>query len=99
MIAWLLALTLSSSGQAGSTLSGRVVDADSGAPVPRMVVKLHAATGGAPAETLTDTDGRYTFPNVKPGKYAIEVTHDEHRATYLRQWMGSDAPAATTLPA
>ena len=88
----LLALTLDLSSQSGSLLSGRVVNPE-GAPVPRMVVRLHAAGSATSVEALTDAEGRYTFRNVAPGRYAVEASHDEHRATYLRQWFGHDEPA------
>jgi hypothetical protein len=59
-----------------------------------MVVRLHASAGGTPPETLTDAEGRYVFKDVLPGKYAVEVANDEHRSTYLRQWLGHEGPAA-----
>ncbi|MFT3692045.1 MAG: carboxypeptidase regulatory-like domain-containing protein [Kofleriaceae bacterium] len=58
---------------AESTLSGTVVDAMSGAPVPGIVVYANGAgVGPASVEsTTTDEQGHYTVTRLLPGRYAV----------------------------
>jgi hypothetical protein len=78
---------------AASTISGRVSEAGSGRPLPRMLVTLVAADGTALAETLTDDEGRYRFTGVAGGRYAVSAGPGEHRSDHLRQWFGEKGPA------
>jgi hypothetical protein len=78
---------------AASTISGRVTEAGSGRPLPRILVTLVAAAGNDVAETLTDDDGRYRFMGVGAGRYAVSAGPGEHRADHLRQWFGEKGPA------
>ena len=76
-----------------ATISGRVTEAASGRPVPRMVVAAMAAGSRKAGEALTDADGRYEITGLAAGSYAVGVAHDEHRSTYLPQWFG-ETPAS-----
>jgi protocatechuate 3,4-dioxygenase beta subunit len=83
-----------------ASISGRVIDKASGQPLPRMAVALVPPDRAKAVETLTDNEGRYQFVDLAPGKYAVGADNDDHHATYLRQWFGSDEPASIfTLPA
>ena len=53
----------------GSTVSGEVVDAATGRPVPGAVVQLDVAT-----RALADSAGRFTLRRVAPGAYDAVVT-------------------------
>lgn len=78
---------------APSTISGRVSEAGSGRPLPRILVTLAGADGSELAETLTDDDGRYRFTGVGAGRYAVSAGPGEHRSDHLRQWFGEKGPA------
>ncbi|HMH26121.1 MAG TPA: carboxypeptidase-like regulatory domain-containing protein, partial [Gemmatimonadaceae bacterium] len=55
--------------QDGGTISGRVVDATTTAPVPSAQIQIvGTARGGVTAE-----DGRFRIPNVRPGTYQVRV--------------------------
>lgn len=59
--------------QAGS-ISGRITNADTGAPIPGARVDLTGPpTGGVITGTLADAQGRYRITNVAPGTYSIAV--------------------------
>jgi hypothetical protein len=78
---------------AASTISGRVTEAGSGRPLPRILVTLVGADGSELAETLTDDDGRYRFTGVSTGRYAVSAGPGEHRSDHLRQWFGEKGSA------
>ncbi len=59
-----------------ATLSGRVIDEGTGAPISSARVILFAQTPNAPTrpiQAVTDQDGRYTFEGVAPGQYRVDV--------------------------
>ena len=64
---------------ASTSVSGRVVDAESLAPIAgaRVVLALEqaafppAATSGD--EAVTDKEGRFVFPNAEPGRYRLDA--------------------------
>ena len=78
---------------APSAISGRVSEAGSGRPLPRILVTLVAADESEVAQTLTDDDGRYRFTGVGAGRYAVSAGPGEHRSDHLRQWFGEKGPA------
>ena len=82
-----------SAAPAAATISGRVTEAGSGRPLPRILVTLVGADGNELAETLTDDDGRYRFTGVGAGRYAVSAGPGEHRSDHLRQWFGEKGPA------
>jgi Carboxypeptidase regulatory-like domain len=67
-------------------VGGRVVAADSGAPLPDVrvtLVRFGAGRGprppalppGPPPQDITDQDGRFVFEGVAPGTYLFDVVH------------------------
>lgn len=75
-----LLLTLSSAtGQ--NTITGRVIDADSGEPVAEVSVRLAVAESDGPAQvrgeasTITDGTGLFYFVNVPRGAYTLAIEH------------------------
>ena len=72
VMAILLVAQVSANPVPGSTgkIAGRIVDADSGAPVPGAVVRIEETLHGDAA----DSDGHYAIINVKPGSYVITAS-------------------------
>jgi protocatechuate 3,4-dioxygenase beta subunit len=56
----------------GLSVSGRVVDA-AGEPVARVDVGLRHEESGAPAECVTDDDGRFTATGLVRGAYRVRM--------------------------
>ena len=54
-------------------IRGRVVAADTGAPLRRAQVRLSAAELRVNRSATTDADGRYEFPNLPAGRYSLSV--------------------------
>jgi carboxypeptidase family protein len=55
-----------------ATLTGRVTD-PSGSPVPGITVQVRNAETNEIANSLTDTQGGYTVPLLRPGVYSVSV--------------------------
>src|SRR5689334_17606981 len=51
-------------------VSGEVSD-ESGALVPNATVSITSSEREANAKVVTDSDGRYSFPNLVPGSYDL----------------------------
>src|SRR5580765_6958032 len=64
---WALLLSSSTFGQSAQ-LSGRVLD-PSGTIVPNASVELRNRDTGVRRQTLTNQEGFYSFPSLKPGTY------------------------------
>ncbi len=61
--------------QTSGTISGHVVDS-TGAVIPDATVTLTNAGTGASRSTVTTGAGNYTFPDVPPANYKVQVTHE-----------------------
>jgi len=74
-----------------AAISGRITDKDTNRPIPRALVSLQA--NGAPdaRQTITDADGRYAFPDLAPGDYALWAGPGELVATWLSHAYGDGA--------
>lgn len=74
LLGWTLAFSASAdsraSGQATEVL-GQLVDSTTSAPIVEAVVVLD----GTSHSTLTDSRGRFILRNVRPGRYALRVSH------------------------
>jgi len=53
---------------------GRVVDANSNAPIPSVIVTLAGAPLGSSIRVLTDSQGRFLFRNVPRGSFTLRAT-------------------------
>jgi hypothetical protein len=56
-----------------ASISGQVTD-ESGAVVPNAAVSVTAADRNATLKVNSDSDGRYSFPNLPPGSYELSAT-------------------------
>ena len=69
-------------------IRGRVVAADTGAPLRRAQVRANAASIRTSRLTTTDADGRYEFRDLPAGRYTINVT----KAGYVGLEFGQRRP-------
>ncbi len=76
------------------TISGRITDAATGAPLASIMVHLELGTGSFVRDVMTDTDGRYAFLPLKHTTYKLRV--DDPKAA-LRWYGGFDS--RTSSPA
>ena len=73
VIAWMLAGSLAYGQSLFATLTGVVSD-PSGAVVPNATVKLRNEQSGSLRDTVTNTDGYYTFASVSVGDFTYELS-------------------------
>src|SRR3989442_15815706 len=57
-----------------STLRGRIVAADGGQPMRRVIVRVTAPELRGARTVLTDVDGRYEFRELPAGRYSISAS-------------------------
>lgn len=69
-------------------IGGRVIDAETGAPLRRAYVNLN---GSVRRTTYTDFEGRYQFANLPTGSYNVHVNPGPHRAGYQAVIYGSES--------
>ena len=69
-------------------IRGRVVAADTGAPLRRAQVRLSAAELRVNRAATTDADGRYEFPELPAGRYNLTVS----RSGYVSLSFGQQRP-------
>src|SRR5256885_11705624 len=70
---WAACLAPSLFGQALTSLSGTVTD-PSGAVIGGAAVRLTNVLTGAQRQDTSDSAGRYSFPQVQPGKYKVTAS-------------------------
>jgi Carboxypeptidase regulatory-like domain len=77
-----------------ASIRGRITDKVSGEPIARAVVSASPADGRSRATaTLTDADGRYSFPTLVPGRYFIRAEPPLFGARYVgAAYMGTTSP-------
>ena len=80
--------------EASGTILGQV-RLDSGLAAPAgIVIRLESRESGIPAETASDTSGRFQFSALAPGEYVVTVNSREYQTT--SQTVG--VPSATSVP-
>ena len=67
----------------GATISGRVIDAATGLPIPDIGISAASVDREFNSYTRTSADGRYTLRGMAPGAYRIEARGDEQG--YIRE--------------
>ena len=71
----------------GATISGAVVDAETGLPIANVEIEAQSVADGEPnSHASTDADGRYTLRGVAPGSFRIETR--TNRENYIREFYG-----------
>ncbi len=76
-------------------IEGRVVNALTGEPIPRVSLTLAGAGQGASSKAArSDTDGRFVMENIQPGSYRLTG----ERVGFLRQGYGSRTPGGSAAP-
>ena len=88
------------SGAVGA-IRGRITERDTGVPLPRFRVsvslELLQSEGTRAIETvLTDADGSYYFPAIRPGRYLITARPPEYVSTHLPQIYGEGSSMGAT---
>lgn len=87
---------------ATASISGRVVDAESGRPVADALIRTAAPFGNVAqrVEAITDLDGRYELTGLAPGEYVIVALPHQNRAVHGSAGFGmAEATAATVTNA
>jgi len=56
-----------------NAITGHLIDATSGKPVPKAKVRLRTSAGSLLATALTDQNGMYLFKDLTPDLYAVEA--------------------------
>ena len=64
--------TIFAQGETTSAISGLVAD-ETGSGIPNATVTLTSEENGQMRNLKTDDAGRFAFPQLKPGTYAVEV--------------------------
>ena len=73
---------------------GRIVAGDTGLPLRRARVMLHALGGGEPRVTLSDADGAFAFDALPAGRYQLHGS----KARYVDGTLGARRPGAAGRP-
>ena len=97
-ILWLLCLLLPISVQAQSTnasVNGTVLD-PSGAVVPGAELALTSVATGVVSRTVSDQEGRYSFPNLQSGTYELKALAQGFQE-YVRKGLAVALNAAVRL--
>lgn len=92
------------------TITGRVIDAATGDPLPLAGVFLEVlAEGALSAEgsdtdplrplrsVLTDSAGSYRFTNLRPGRYHVQVQHPGYRSAQVSVDLAGEGRATLTM--
>ena len=79
------------------TVGGRVVNAKK-QPVPDIHVTLQAAEGGLLQTTSTNQDGKFWFPSLPEGQYAVRASDREHVSEWRQDvWVAPGKETDVTL--
>ena len=77
-----------------ASISGRVLAADTGAPIRRAIVRLAASGAGEARSMMTDGDGKYEFADLSPGTYMLVA----QKSGFLTMQLGARQPDDTGKP-
>jgi len=71
-VLWLLPAVVLAQGETTSAIVGRVTDTTD-APIPGAVITISNRENGLARQATTDEQGRFNFPQLKPGTYCVKV--------------------------
>lgn len=80
--------------QTTPSLTGRVVNSETGAPVARAALTLRGGSDLKPITAVSDAEGKFSFPAAPPGRYELVAT----KPPYLLSVYGQTKPGAPGLP-
>lgn len=81
-----------------SVIAGRVVDAQTEAPISAAIVSVsRVGVGARPVQLEADERGMFRFIDLPPGNYRIVVSAPEHRPTHLSKVWNVDPQLSNTL--
>lgn len=86
-----------------SGIGGRIVDARTGEPLRRVVVRVQAVDGPFSDVVMTGVDGRYEVRELPPGRYSLTAQRREYVPTqhgqtrFRQQGRPIELPAGTML--
>src|SRR6476469_9033356 len=89
----ILATSLFSLGQSGTTGISGIVSDSAGAAVPGATITLVDPATGFSRATTTNSDGKYNFPGLQPATYRLEVT-----AANFKKLVNSNVKALVDTP-
>src|SRR5947207_126799 len=72
-MAWILSSAIALAQFESATLTGVVTDA-AGAAIPAVAVKVLNEATNIEASATTNEEGRYVFPNLRPGSYRVTAS-------------------------
>lgn len=64
--------------QSSPTLTGRVLDAVTGLPIPDAQVTLMGVPAGVVRSVQSDAGGRFTYDQLRPGSYSVQARHPHY---------------------
>ncbi|MGB8965789.1 MAG: TonB-dependent receptor [Candidatus Cybelea sp.] len=82
LILVLLPVALMGAAGGGTTVSGRILDAQGGLPIPNATIELQLG-GVSVATTHTDAGGNFRIPNQAPGTYVVFIRANGYANTRL----------------
>ena len=79
-----------------AVLAGRVVDAETGDPIPRALLQVMSKVGERPTELEANDRGEFRLEGLGAGDYTVVASPPELRATHLPQVFGGDITSLMT---
>ncbi|MBV9495001.1 MAG: carboxypeptidase regulatory-like domain-containing protein, partial [Acidobacteria bacterium] len=70
------------------TINGTILDGGTSQPLAGATVVLRDGNGQVVGTTTTDSSGHYTFPNLPPGNYTIEMSAPGYQTSTVSQTVG-----------
>ena len=79
-----------------AVLAGRVVDAETGDPIPRALLQVLTKAGERPTELEANDRGEFRLEGLAAGDYTVVASPPELRASHLPQVFGGDITSLMT---
>jgi protocatechuate 3,4-dioxygenase beta subunit len=92
-----LALCSTSARQGTATVRGRVLAADTAAPLREATVMMLSGGASIVASVTTDDEGRFEFGRLAAGEYSVRAEPGRHRGAYLPARYGGDDPGVRVI--